>query len=143
MNAKTILFSAIIFAALIPSPAQAGGRDRGHDGYKGDRPYCREYTRTVRVGGFTQQAYGTACLQPDGSWKIAGEDIARRNFVYIDQPQGFYYRSGRHYIARSDLRFHNHDKWDTWHHHDDRRGRGHDRHDHHDRHGFNNPYTWN
>ena len=32
--------------------------------------YCREFTQTVNVGGTSQQSYGTACLQPDGSWKI-------------------------------------------------------------------------
>ncbi len=32
--------------------------------------YCREYHQTVRIGGEIQQAYGTACRQPDGSWKI-------------------------------------------------------------------------
>ncbi len=32
--------------------------------------YCREYQQTVYVGGEKQQAYGTACRQPDGTWKI-------------------------------------------------------------------------
>jgi len=32
--------------------------------------YCREYIQTVVIGGRQQQAYGTACRQPDGSWKI-------------------------------------------------------------------------
>jgi len=32
--------------------------------------YCREYYQTVVIGGQRQQAYGTACRQPDGSWKI-------------------------------------------------------------------------
>ena len=32
--------------------------------------YCREYSQQVRVGGRIQESYGTACLQPDGSWKI-------------------------------------------------------------------------
>ncbi|HLI12578.1 MAG TPA: RT0821/Lpp0805 family surface protein [Alphaproteobacteria bacterium] len=32
--------------------------------------YCREFQQTVTVGGQTQQAYGTACRQPDGTWKI-------------------------------------------------------------------------
>lgn len=32
--------------------------------------YCREYRQTVWVGGQEQQAYGTACRQPDGSWQI-------------------------------------------------------------------------
>ncbi len=36
-----------------------------------DTPYCREYTNRVTVGGRVQESYGTACLQPDGSWQIA------------------------------------------------------------------------
>jgi surface antigen len=32
--------------------------------------YCREYRQDVIIGGEKQQAYGTACRQPDGSWKI-------------------------------------------------------------------------
>ncbi|NOY13527.1 MAG: glycine zipper 2TM domain-containing protein [Deltaproteobacteria bacterium] len=32
--------------------------------------YCREYRQTVVIGGREQQAYGTACRQPDGSWLI-------------------------------------------------------------------------
>jgi surface antigen len=36
-----------------------------------DGRYCREYTQTVSVGGKTQQAYGKACRQPDGTWQIA------------------------------------------------------------------------
>lgn len=32
--------------------------------------YCREYTRDVWVGGRKQQSYGSACLQPDGSWEM-------------------------------------------------------------------------
>lgn len=32
--------------------------------------YCREFQQVITVGGKQQQAYGTACRQPDGSWKI-------------------------------------------------------------------------
>lgn len=32
--------------------------------------YCREYQQTVTVGGKSEEAYGKACRQPDGSWKI-------------------------------------------------------------------------
>lgn len=32
--------------------------------------YCREYSQTITVGGQTEQAYGTACRQEDGTWKI-------------------------------------------------------------------------
>lgn len=32
--------------------------------------YCREYQADITVGGEKQQAYGTACRQPDGEWKL-------------------------------------------------------------------------
>lgn len=32
--------------------------------------YCREYTQTITVDGWSERAYGTACRQPDGSWQI-------------------------------------------------------------------------
>jgi surface antigen len=32
--------------------------------------YCREYHQTITVGGEGHQAYGTACRQSDGTWKI-------------------------------------------------------------------------
>ncbi len=32
--------------------------------------YCREYQTKVTVGGKVQNAYGNACRQPDGSWKM-------------------------------------------------------------------------
>ena len=61
MKQKILFLSAL--AAAVPfmasvSPAQAADQ------------YCREYTKTVTIGGRQQQAYGTACYQPDGSWEI-------------------------------------------------------------------------
>ena len=32
--------------------------------------YCREYTREIVIDGETQTAYGTACMQADGSWRL-------------------------------------------------------------------------
>ena len=32
--------------------------------------YCREYQTTIVVGGKSEAGYGTACRQPDGSWKV-------------------------------------------------------------------------
>ena len=32
--------------------------------------YCREFQQTITVGGKTERAYGRACRQPDGSWRI-------------------------------------------------------------------------
>lgn len=31
--------------------------------------YCREYQTVATIGGKKQHMYGTACRQPDGSWK--------------------------------------------------------------------------
>lgn len=31
---------------------------------------CREYVLDAKIGGETEQVYGTACRQADGSWKI-------------------------------------------------------------------------
>jgi surface antigen len=36
----------------------------------GGGQYCREYQTDVIVGGKREQAYGTACRQPDGSWQV-------------------------------------------------------------------------
>ena len=69
-------------AALETAPAGATTRwvnpDSGHSGtvmptrtYQAtDGRYCREYQQTVTVGGQAQSGYGTACRQPDGSWKV-------------------------------------------------------------------------
>ncbi len=32
--------------------------------------YCREFQTGIIIGGEEQTGYGTACRQPDGSWKI-------------------------------------------------------------------------
>lgn len=32
--------------------------------------YCREFSQQVRLGNEVREIYGTACLQPDGSWHI-------------------------------------------------------------------------
>ena len=35
--------------------------------------YCREFQQEVAIGGQVQDAYGTACRQPDGCWEIVTE----------------------------------------------------------------------
>jgi surface antigen len=51
--------------------------DSGHSGtvtpvrtYQAAGTYCREYQQTVTIDGKQERSYGTACRQPDGSWKI-------------------------------------------------------------------------
>ena len=38
-----------------------------------EQRYCREYQSSARVGGLNQPTYGTACMQPDGSWEIISQ----------------------------------------------------------------------
>jgi hypothetical protein len=47
---------------LVPSapPATALGQASG----------CREYQTTTTIDGRPQRSYGTACRQPDGTWRI-------------------------------------------------------------------------
>ena len=46
--------------AIVPQPAVQQAR----------RHLLREFQQTVTVGGNTETAYGQACRQPDGQWKI-------------------------------------------------------------------------
>ncbi len=32
--------------------------------------FCREFTQTVSIGGEEEEAFGTACRKPDGSWQV-------------------------------------------------------------------------
>jgi surface antigen len=41
--------------------------------YRDDRGfYCREFQQEIWIGGRREEGYGTACRQPDGSWRIMG-----------------------------------------------------------------------
>jgi len=53
-----------------PDSGNSGTYTPVRDGYDTTGAYCREYQTTVTVGGQVQEAYGTACQQPDGSWKV-------------------------------------------------------------------------
>lgn len=44
------------------------------DGHTTDGQYCREFQQDVTIGGQTQQAYGTACQQPDGAWRVVADN---------------------------------------------------------------------
>jgi surface antigen len=40
------------------------------EGRAQDGSYCREFQQTVTIGGKTESAFGTACRQPDGTWRV-------------------------------------------------------------------------
>jgi surface antigen len=58
---------------------------------------CREFQRTIVIGGKKEQGYGTACRQPDGSWSIfsgqtaAAPTVERRTTVYVREVPRPYY----------------------------------------------------
>jgi hypothetical protein len=35
--------------------------------------YCREFQQEVTIGGRSEDAYGTACRNPDGSWEVVSD----------------------------------------------------------------------
>ena len=94
---RSVLFSAIALsfgasaahAAYVPAPGQTVSRNDPNG------VYCREYTQDVTIGGAARSSYGTACQQPDGTWKIITTDVpqeeARVEYVsephYISPPQ--------------------------------------------------------
>ena len=53
-----------------PESGNSGTVTPVRDGTAANGNYCREYQQTIYVGGQQETAYGTACEQPDGSWKI-------------------------------------------------------------------------
>jgi surface antigen len=80
--------------------------DTGHQGtvtptstyQANDGRYCREFTQTVEINGETQQAYGTACRQPDGSWQLSSAQpqpqvqqvVVRERVVEPAYPRAYY-----------------------------------------------------
>ncbi len=53
-----------------PQSGHSGTYTPVRDGTSSSGRYCREFQQTITVGGKTQQGYGTACRQPDGTWQI-------------------------------------------------------------------------
>ncbi len=53
-----------------PQKNHSGSVTPVRDGYSESGGYCREFHQTVSIGGKREEAYGVACRQPDGSWRI-------------------------------------------------------------------------
>jgi len=72
--------AAQAYAAPIGTPIQwsnphsgnAGAIRTTREGWTTSGAYCREFQQQVIVGGRVQSAFGQACQQPDGSWRIVG-----------------------------------------------------------------------
>lgn len=53
-----------------PNNGHSGTVVAVRDGTSNRGEYCREFQTSVNIDGKKQSAYGTACRQPDGSWKV-------------------------------------------------------------------------
>lgn len=51
-------------------PAYVEGGYLGGNDAPATQHYCREFTQPIRIGNEVKESYGTACLQPDGTWRI-------------------------------------------------------------------------
>jgi surface antigen len=56
-----------------PDNNHSGSITPVRDGYSESGQYCREFHQVVTIGGKTEEAYGIACRQPDGSWRIVND----------------------------------------------------------------------
>ncbi len=71
---------------LISTTAMMLSASAAHAYVGGDDAYCREFTKTIYVGGRAQQGYGTSCMQPDGSWQIVQEPRVQSASYYAPPP---------------------------------------------------------
>lgn len=135
----TLAGAAAALSALVSFAPAAKAQSYGG----GD--YCREYTRTVTIGNRREEAYGTACLQPDGQWQIVNESdlrpvsydnyVGNNRTVVVNRPTQIVYRDRtptRVFFFGTPQRYNHYYRYDRRRddHHYYGRGRGHDRHDH-------------
>ncbi len=63
--------SASIGETIIWSDGSASGSTTAiREGQDANGHTCREFQQTIRIDGNFEEAYGTACLQADGTWQI-------------------------------------------------------------------------
>lgn len=93
MTFKKLALAGIFLAPLaFAQPAEAG-------------EYCREYQKSIHVGGHIESGYGTACMQPDGSWMIVStrgtvdpfDDLRNQNVILVSDQSPVYYNYGPSY----------------------------------------------
>jgi surface antigen len=73
LQAQQAAYSAPVGQRIVwnnPQNGHSGTVTPVREGNDAAGNYCREFQSTVTIGGQPQQAYGTACRQPDGSWKV-------------------------------------------------------------------------
>ena len=73
-DAQIAATAAPIGAPIVwAEPGARGSVVATRDGWSDTGEYCREFQQTVEIGGRLEQAYGTACQQPDGAWQVTSQ----------------------------------------------------------------------
>lgn len=67
MNTRAYALLAATAVLPLALPAAAHAQTSGE-------AYCREYQRTITIDGRPERAFGTACREPDGNWRVVTED---------------------------------------------------------------------
>ncbi|HEY1719690.1 MAG TPA: RT0821/Lpp0805 family surface protein [Magnetospirillaceae bacterium] len=73
LQAQAMAYTAPVGTKVVwtnPDNGHSGSVVPVRDSTDANGNYCREFQETVTIGGQPQQAYGQACRQPDGSWKV-------------------------------------------------------------------------
>ena len=73
MQAQQAAYTAPVGQKIVwnnPDNGHSGSIVPTREGTDAAGDYCREFQTTVTIGGEPQQAYGRACRQADGSWKV-------------------------------------------------------------------------
>lgn len=71
-----MLMTALGLGGVVMKPDAAHARDRD----RAPVGACRDYTRSVFDGNYTQISYGTACRRRDGNWYVVNETFKRPRF---------------------------------------------------------------
>ncbi len=72
-QAERVAYTAPMNETIVwnnPDSGNHGSFTPVRDGRSDSGAYCREFQSEIIVGGKKEEGFGTACRQPDGSWKI-------------------------------------------------------------------------
>ena len=72
-QAERVAYTAPLNETIVwnnPDSGNHGSFTPVRDGRTDGGAYCREFQSEIIVGGKKEEGFGTACRQPDGTWKI-------------------------------------------------------------------------
>ena len=89
MKRKTLTLAAL---AALPFMLVSGTAQAGH---------CKQYSKTIRIGGNLEVGIGKACEQPDGAWKIVSLNGPREIQTRLSSHIHDHLHDDGYYVVRS------------------------------------------